>query len=252
MKALGAAYLNELTKLRSRKKYIVFLIIGLAICIIWTLLGNLISRVVQNNMSMSIVLSPTPMGVLPLFLHVLLPFLIFMAVTDLFTVEASDNTMKALLILPVERWKLYLSKLFAVISYVALYLIEIFVVASVCQLLFGKGETVTTILAAAASYALILIPLFVLTCFASLISLLGKSGTLTMLLLIVAYLAMCVLPILIPATGPLLFTSYLGFYRLFIGAVPAMGRLINMLLIVLSSGAVFFFASSIIFDKKSY
>ena len=252
MRSLGASYLNELTKLRARKKYVVFMFIGLAICIIWALLGNLITRIVQRNMSLSLMLSPTPMGVLPLFLHVLLPFLIFMAVTDLFTVEVTDNTMKAMLILPVERWKLYTSKLFAVISYVAVYLAEIFIIASVCQLIFGRGETVSTILASAASYALILIPLFVLTCFSSLISLIGKSGTLTMLLLIVAYLAMNVLPILFPAVGPLLFTSYLSIYRLFIGAVPQLARLMNMLLIVLSSGAVFFLASTIIFDKKSY
>jgi len=252
MTALKASYINELTKLRARKKYIVFLLIGLAICIIWALLGSLITRIVQRNMSMSLMLSPSPMGVLPLFLHVLLPFLIFMAVSDLFTVECSDNTMKAMLILPVERWKLYTSKLLAVISYVALYLLEIFVCSAVCQLIFGNGDSFVSILASLASYALILIPLFVLTCFASLISLLGKSGTLTMLLLIVAYLAMNVLPILFPATGPLLFTSYLGFYRLFIGAVPEFGRLMNMLLIVLSSGAVFFLGSSIIFEKKSY
>ena len=252
MKALKAAYLNELTKLRARKKYIVFLLIGLAICIIWALLGTLIARIVQRNMSLTIMLAPSPMGVLPLFLHVLLPFLIFMAVTDLFTVEGSDNTMKAMLILPVERWKLFTAKLFAVISYVAVYLLGIFVCAAVCQLIFGKGETVSSLLISLASYALILIPLFVLTCFASLMSLLGKSGTLTMLLLIIAYLAMCVLPIFFRGLGPLLFTSYLRFYGLFIGAIPQLGRLTNMLLIVLSSGAVFYISGSIIFDKKSY
>ena len=252
MRSLRSAYINEITKLRARKKYIVFLLLGLAICIIWALLGNLIARIVQRNMSLTIMLAPSPMGVLPLFLHVLLPFLIFMAVTDLFTVESADNTMKAMLILPVERWKLFISKLFAVISYVALYLLGIFICAAICQLIFGKGENVSLLLVSLVSYALILIPLFVLVCFASFISLLGKSGTLTMLLLIIAYIAMCVLPIFIPAISPLLFTSYLKLYVLFIGAIPEFGRLVNMLLIVLSSGAVFLIGSSIIFDKKSY
>ncbi len=82
--------------------------------------------------------------------------------------------------------------------------------------------------------------------------LLGKSGTLTMFVLIVLYLALCALPILIPVTDQLLFTSYFSFYRLFVGAVPEFGRLLNMLLIVLSTGAVFFIGGSIIFDKKSY
>lgn len=252
MKSLRAAYLNELTKLRTRKKYIVFLFIGIALCIMWALLGNLITNIIQRNMSLSLVLAPNPMGVLPLFLYVLLPFLIFMAASDLFTVESAENTMKAMIMLPVERWKLFTAKLLAVITYTAVYLISIFICAAVCQLIFGKGETVSTILVSLVSYALILIPLFVLTCFAALIALLGKSGTLTMLLLIVAYLALNVLPILFPATGPLLFTSYFSLYRLFVGVIPEFGRLVNMLLIVLSSGAVFFIGGSIIFDKKSY
>lgn len=252
MKSLGAAYLNELSKLRSRKKYIVFLIIGIALCIIWALLGNLITNIIQRNMSLSLVLAPNPMGVLPLFLYVLLPFLIFMAASDLFTVESAENTMKAALILPVERWKLFTAKLLSIISYVAVYLLSIFICAAVCQLIFGKGETVSSLLISFVSYIIILIPLFVLTCFAALISLLGKSGTLTMLLLIVAYLALSVLPILFPGVGPLLFTSYFSLYRLFVGAVPGFGRLINMLLIVFSSGAVFFIGGSIIFDRKSY
>lgn len=252
MKSLGAAYRNELSKLRSRKKYLVFLIIGIAVCILWALLGSLIERLVQSNMSLSLILAPSPMGVLPLFLHVLLPFLIFMAVTDLFTVESAENTMKAMLILPVERWKLYTAKLLAVITYIAIYLLTIFICAAACQLILGKGETVMSMLVALVSYALILIPLFVLACFASVISLLGKSGTLTMMLHIIAYLALRVIPILFPATSALLFTSYFNIYRLFIGAIPTLGRLVNMLLIVLSSGAVFFTGGSIIFDRKSY
>jgi hypothetical protein len=92
----------------------------------------------------------------------------------------------------------------------------------------------------------------VLTCFSAFIALLGKSGTLTMVLLIIAYLALRALPILFPVTDQLLFTRYFSIYTLFVGYVPQLGRLMNMLLIVLSTGAVFFIGGSIVFDKKSY
>ncbi len=253
MRAFGAGVANELSKLMSRRKYIVFLCIGAAICCLWALLGNLISGAVSNmSRGISLSLSSSPMGVLPFFLQVLVPFLMFMGITDLFTVEASDSTMKASLIRPVERWKLYSAKLCAVMLYAAGYLICIFVFSSLIQAAFGQVDSLKSLLLSFVSYLLALVPLAVLCCFASLIALFGRSGTLVMFLLILAYLLLCVLPFVIPVLSQLLFTSYLGWYKLFVGALPAFSSLSNMLLIVLGYGTVFFTAGSLIFDRKEY
>jgi len=252
MKAFVASCRNEWAKLFARKKYIVFLCIGLGICLIWAVLGQLISNFAQQQGGLSLTLAPTPMGALPFFLQVLIPFLMFMGVTDLITVEGADNTMKAMICRPVERWKLYFSKILAVVVYAALYLACVFFVSAVLNQIFGKPHSASELFVALASYALTLVPLAILASFAALVALLGKSGTLTMFLLLLAYLLLCVVPVFFPVLTEMLFTSYLSWYRLWIGALPSAAKLIHMLVIVLGYGVVFLTAGSLLFDRKGY
>ena len=247
-----AAYLNETDKIIRRKKYIVFLIIGVAICLAWAIVGSLISRVIGQHTSLFVVLTPTPMGVLPFFLQILLPLLIFMGVTDLITTEGAEHTMKAMICRPVERWKLYTAKLSAVMTYVALYLGCVFIVSTVLNQVFGRNLGADAIVRALASYALTIPTLAVLAAFAAFVALLGRSGSLVMFLLVVIYLLMSVLPVFFPILSELLFTSYLGWYRLWIGVLPGASRLIHMLVIVAGYGVVFFMAGSLVFDRKEY
>jgi ABC-2 type transport system permease protein len=200
----------------------------------------------------SFVFTPTPMGALPFFLQIFVPFLMFMATTDLITVEGADNTMKAAICRPAERWKLYASKILAVETYAAAYLICIFVVSAVLTQSLGKPLSIGELLIAFFSYALTLIPLAVLASFAALVALLGHSGTLAMFLLMVIYIMLNVLPVFFPALTEMLFTSYLGWYRLWIGALPGASKMLHMLTIVFGYGTVFFTAGSLLFDKKDY
>ena len=247
-----ASYKNEWDKLVARKKYVVFIIIGVAICMIWAAVGQLISNIAMQQGGFSLSLAPTPMGALPIFLQILVPFLMFMGATDLLTVEATDNTMKAMICRPVERYKLYASKILAVVTYAAIYLACIFVVCAVLNQIFGRPQSFADLLLSLASYALTLIPLAILASFAALVALLGRSGTLTMFILLMSYLLLNVLPVFFPLLSEMLFTSYLSWYRLWIGALPGAAKLIHMLLIVLGYGAAFFTAGSLIFDRKSY
>ena len=252
MTAFLASTRNEWDKLIRRKKYLVFLYIGAGLCLLWTVLGQLVSDFVRRQGGLSLSLTPTPMGALGFFLQILVPFLMFMGVTDLITVEGTESTMKAMICRPVERWKLYTSKILAVVIYAAFYLACIFVVCAVLNQLFGKPLGVADLLIALVSYALTLVPLAVLACFAALIALMGHSGTLTMFLLLLSFLLLSVLPVFFPVLSEVLFTSYLSWYRLWIGALPGASKLIHMLLIVLGYGTVFFTAGSLLFDQKEY
>ena len=252
MTALYAAYRNEADKIIRRKKYIVFLIIGIAICILWAMLGSMLSGFIGQRSGILLILTPTPMGVLPFFLQIMLPLLIFMGVTDLITTEGAEHTMKAMICRPVERWKLYAAKLLAVMSYVALYLACVFAVSTVLNQAFGRALSADGLLTAFASYALTIPTLAVLATFAALVALLGRSGSLVMFLLVVIYMAMSVLPVFIPILSELLFTSYLGWHRLWIGVQPGASRLVHMLIIVVGYGVVFFMAGSLVFDGKEY
>jgi ABC-2 type transport system permease protein len=250
--AFTASCHNEWDKLINRKKYIVFICIGVGICLIWTGLGQLLTSFVREQGGMAMTFSPTPMGVLPFFLQILIPFLMFMGVTDLINVEGADNTMKAMICRPVERWKLYTAKILAVMMYVAVYLACVFVVSVVLNQLFGKALSITEFFIALVSYALTLAPLAVLASFAALVTLWGRSSTLTMFLLLLAYMLLKALPVFFPVLNEMLFTSYLGWYILWIGALPDATKLIHMLLIVLGYGTVFFMSGSLLFDRKEY
>lgn len=252
MKSFLASYRNEWAKLISRKKYIVFLCIGLVICLIWAVLGQIISGFIREQGGLSLTLAPTPMGTLPFFLQALIPFLMFMGVTDLITVEGAENTMKAMICRPVERWKLYFSKISAVLTYAALYLVCVFAICAVLNQIFGRALGLLDLSLALASYAITLVPLAILASFAALIALMGKSGTLTMFLLLLTYLLLSALPVFFPVLTEMLFTSYLSWYRLWIGALPSASKLIHMLAIVLGYGVVFLTAGSLLYDKKGY
>jgi len=253
MSSLSAAYKGELTKLLRRKKYIVFLIIGVVICTATALLGNFLSGIIgRQTQALIPLLAPTPMGTLPFFLQFLVPLLIFMSLTDLITAESAEHTMKAMLCRPVERWKLYSGKLLAVMSYTAIYLAAVFAVSTVLNQFLGRPLGAAELSLALASYALTLPPLAVLASFAALIALNGRSATLTMFILVFVYLLLSLLPVVFPVFSELLFTSYLGWYRLWIGALPGASRLIHMLIIVLGYGVVFFTAGSLVFEKKEY
>ena len=255
MTAFLASYKNEFDKLLRRKKYIVFLCIGIGICLISTIIGILVTNFAKDHgvsFSFNRFFTPTPMGALPFFLQVFIPFLMFMGVTDLITVEGAENTMKAIICRPVERWKLYASKILAVVTYAAAYLAFIFIFCTLMTLIFGKTLGVKEFFIALASYSLTLIPLAILASFAALVALFGRSGTLTMFLLIALYILLNVLPIFFPVLTEMLFTSYLSWYRLWIGALPGASKLLHMLIIVFGYGTVFFTAGSLIFDRKEY
>ncbi|MCL2405629.1 MAG: ABC transporter permease [Defluviitaleaceae bacterium] len=252
MTAFVAAYLNETDKLVRRKKYIAFLIIGVVICIAWAVLGSIASGLIGQHGGIFVALAPTPMGVLPFFLQILFPLLIFMGVTDLITTEAAEHTMKAMICRPVERWKLYAAKLVAVMTYITIYLACVFTVSTILHQALGRGLGMDALVRALASYALTIPTLAVLAAFAALIALLGRSSSLIMFLLVVVYLAMSVLPVFFPILSELLFTSFLGWHRLWIGVTPAASRMLHMLVIVVAYGVVFFMAGSLVFDRKEY
>ncbi|MCL2372091.1 MAG: ABC transporter permease [Defluviitaleaceae bacterium] len=252
MKSFHSAYRNELTKLFLRKKYIVFLVIGLIICIGWAALAFVAAGLMNRSAGMFFNLTPTPMGALPIFLQFILPLLIFMGATDLITSEGSDGTMKGSIFCPVEKWKLYTAKIAAIMVYVIIYLTCIYAISTILNQTMGNALDAGQLFNAFMSYLLALPPLLVLATFAAFVALLVRSSTLVMLLLIGSYLLLNVLPLFSPIFSELIFTSYLGWHRLWVGILPGASRLAHMVVILLSYGAVFYIAGSLIFDRKEY
>ena len=281
MTAFVASYLNECYKLYSRKKYLVFLACGMLLSIIWSELGMMVGDyliwteigtelefllddlIYWTGLDMLFgdfitmigaqpVHAPTPLGALPFYQYLVLPIIVFVCSCDLITTEAAEKTMRSIISRPVERWKIYAAKNAATVSYVALYLLAIFLTTATMSTLFGRTLSGADLLHALAAYALSLVPLAALAAFAALLALGGANPSSTFSLLLFSYALLHALPILIPATSELLFTAYLGWHRLWLGARPASGKLLQMVLVLLSSLATFFLLGTLVFERKDY
>lgn len=249
---MTAAVKNEVIKLFTHKKYIVFMVIGAVFSVIVSFLGNVIKTGLSSvlGQTLSVDMGFTPTAALPLSANILLPLLIFMGVSDLFTTEFADLTIKASLIRPIHRAKLYLAKVFAVTFYVALYLGVILVIGLVTGLISGAVRTPRAFFTAIAAYALTLVPMFILILFSSVISMLFKSSTLVMFLLIFSLLFLGAVSLIIPRAHDLLFTNYLLWYNLWLGSLPSFTRLLNICLILFGYGAAFAFGGMVLFERR--
>ena len=252
MATFNAAYQGEWIKLISRRKYIVFFVLGLTICVGWALLGHAAAQWLGHYSGLWVNLVPTPIGALPFFLRVLMPLIIFMATTDLITTEANQGSIKASLYRPITRWKLYGAKLLAILTYVMVYLMAVFMALSFVSFLFASRFTFGDVTLAWAAYLLSVPPLAVLIAFAGLVALFSRSSTLVMFLLMAIYGMLYIIPLIFPVLFQALFTSYLGWHRFWIGIIPSPWRLVHMTVVLASYGVAFFMAGSLLFDRQEY
>ena len=186
MKIFIANLQNELRKLAARKKYYVFLIIEVAICVMWGLIGMIISRASRGVIGAEVVLSGLPMTVLGFFIQVYIPLIIFMASCDVFAGEVHDGTIRASYMRPISRAKQYFSKLAAVTAVAIIYLVVLFVMTTVVQAMGARD--MTGVFTAFMSYFLDIIPMIVLVAFAGMINQFSGSTSLSMLICIIIYI----------------------------------------------------------------
>ena len=154
---------NELFKLRKRKKYTVLLIIAGAVCVLSGLRGIVVNAISGMDFDRAALLGGLTLSHMTFFLQIFLPLMAIMAACDLFPVEFHDRTIRACLMRPVGRGKLYFSKVAAVFVLCVFDLAVLFAVTAVTQLVLGgTAEGIGTGLAAC---VLDLVPLAVLICF---------------------------------------------------------------------------------------
>ncbi|HHU07767.1 MAG TPA: ABC transporter permease subunit, partial [Clostridiaceae bacterium] len=204
---------NELDKLLLKKKYYVFLIIEIAICVIMILLDKLLSRVSGGVLTFGG--ADLSLMMLTFFIRVYIPLIIFMATCDLFSSEFSDLTARAVLIRPVTRLKAYLSKITAIML-LGLMFLAMLLIATVALEGFSRGG-IRSFWLSFGAYLLDAVPLFVLLLMAVFVNQLTKSSSLAMFLLILIYALLTIVGILVPQLSGLLFTGYSQWHNLWIG-----------------------------------
>ena len=109
MERFLASLSNELFKLRKRKKYLVFLIIGAVICVASALRVLIVNYITDGGVSREAILGGLMSSNLPFILLIFLPLMAVMAASDLFVGEQVDHTLRFSLMRPVGKGKLFFS-----------------------------------------------------------------------------------------------------------------------------------------------
>lgn len=246
---IKANYLNELYKLAVKKKYIVFLVIAVMICFFKVGVSWAVSAVSKGEIALRS--SNIAMTMLPFFAELYIPLVAFMAVTDLFCTEFHDNTIKSVLMRPIERWKIIVTKLMAAMTVCAAYYAVLFVFCTLLEFIFGVPSA-GRIGAAFASYMLDIIPLGIVALMTVLVNMITKSTTLAMFLSIVVYAFFKIVYIFGSGIGSMLFSSYMQWHKLWIGVtlpVMALGMKIGILV---GWAIILYTVSYILFERKEF
>ena len=218
MKALILNTGSELKKLLMKKKYLVLTVLGAIICIL-RIGGNvLVSKITGGEV---VIKSNLIMEMVGFVFDILVPLIIFMAVTDLFASEVQEDSMKASLLRPLTRFKVMTSKSLAVFVLGCMVTLAMFVISLIVQIVSGN-------------------------------SLRSVPITFAMLLCIVVYVFFKYLNYYITPVGQMVFTAYSQWHKIWIGNVLPFTALISKIGILFGSILILYTLSYIIFDSKDY
>lgn len=243
-----ANWQNEVFKLRKRKKYLVFLILGCLICVASALRLVVVNYITGGSISREVVLGGLVTSNLPFFLLVFLPFMAIMASCDLFVSEYADRSIRFSLMRPIGHGKLFFSKAAAVFLLCAVDLLVLYLATAVTQVVLGGG---TKGLGSGLGACLLdLIPMAVLILFFCLINQLVRGASLSVLLCVVLYILFLALGTYLPAVGGLLFTGYLRWHNLWIGVTLPMRAMLSRIGLLVGYGLVFGCLGYLLFARK--
>lgn len=245
MVMIKAGVRNELVKLFSLKKYRALLIvIGLL-----SLSPSLLGGVSKGQLGLSAI--STPLTVLSIASKFMLPLIIAMAAADIFTAEQENGTIKAVIIRPISRISIFTTKVLAIVLYTLFALLVCFITSLILSIAL-KGVGSINILETLLAYTVSILPMFPVILFAVTVSQLCKSSSGTMMLSVFSYIMILAVGTIFPSISPMLFTSYTGWYKIFIGAAMPLANILNVLALLVAYALLFFAAGSWAFEKKEY
>ena len=228
-------------------KYLVLTVLGAIICIL-RIGGNvLVSKITGGEV---VIKSNLIMEMVGFVFDILVPLIIFMAVTDLFASEVQEDSMKASLLRPLTRFKVMTSKSLAVLVLGCMVTLAMFVISLIVQIV--SGNSLRSVPITFAAYLINMIPLIAIVSMALLINMISKSPTLAMLLCIVVYVFFKYLNYYITPVGQMVFTAYSQWHKIWIGNVLPFTALISKIGILFGSILILYTLSYIIFDSKDY
>lgn len=245
MNVLKANVINELEKLFLKKKATVLLTI---ITIISFLSAFFVTSIKEKLVFMAISSMNFPLMILSFLTNIFLPLSIFMITAELFSGEMADKTMKLVLTSPISRFKVYLSKLIALGTYIAINLIVVCIVTILASSFLNIN--LSSISHIIFSYSIDLIPALILAIFAAFIAQFFRSSSTALISCIIIFTGVKALSLFVTVLNNNTFASYLNWSSLWASSSSNFLRPLNILILLLSYGIIFFTMGYYIFDKK--
>jgi ABC-2 type transport system permease protein len=245
MKMIKAGVHNEVAKMLNLKKYRALLVLICVLSILISILGGAAKGFI------GLLSTNLPITVLSILTKFLLPLIIAMIVADLFTAEQENGTIKAVIIRPISRIRIFTSKVLSIVLFVIIALL-LSLVTSLISTIFINGISTVNIIEIFLAYIVSIVPMIPIILFAVTISQLCKSSSSTVMLSVFGYICIIVACTVLPSISPMVFTSYTGWYKLFIGAAMPISNILNILVLLIAYSMILFSVSSWVFEKKEY
>lgn len=246
MRAFKACYIGEFKKLRLKKKYVGLTVVSAAICAFLALVSSFLGRFVTDGLF----LESIAITVMPVFTQLVMPLVAMMAACDLFAAEFRDLSIKAQLMRPVTRFKIYIAKLCAIFSVCATVFLSVFAAAAICDGVFAGS--LAGVAYAFGAYLINLIALMPVILMAALINQFTKGSTSAMFLCIIVYILMKLIGVFVPVFDSLMFTGYLSWHKLWLGNMLPIGALFSKCILLLGYGITFFSGGYYLFLKREF
>lgn len=216
MRAFWGNLANELQKLLVRRKYLLFLLFGLIICILSVLASIAVSRSTTYSAAADYAAS-VPMSMLYIASLMFVPAIIFIAAGDMFAGEFYDYSLQVLLTRPISRMGIYFSKTVALLFVPAVFLLGMSVSSMILE--FALSKTVIHTLYALPYYALDFLPLISVVLMAVVLNQFCGNAGVSIAVCALAMLGFYAIQVFVPNAERCVFTNYLVWHNLWIGNV---------------------------------
>lgn len=246
MSVLLTSIRTEFIKLLSKKKYIVLFVLGAGFCFLRYGVTILLQKISQGSVQIR---SNLMLEMLPLAAEIVIPLIVFMAAADLFCAEIQEDTIKAALLRPATRLKVFTAKVIAVFLMGAVFFLGVFVVCALIQLLSGS-PIMPVLLPTLAAYCIDLVPMLGVVLFGALVNMLSAGPTLAMLLSIGIYAVCKYINYFVAVWGQMLFTAYLQWHKLWLGETLPLGAMLSKIGLIAGSILIFYTVGYMLFERK--
>lgn len=247
MKSLKANIINETQKLFLKKKITVFLIITALMCFISAFF---ISSIQAKLAFIALSSVSFPLMTLSIFTNIFLPLFIFMVVAEVFSGEVGNKSLKLVLMRPISRLKIFISKNVAVAIYIIINLLVVLIASLASTMLLKIGFESQSVPQIIFGYLIDGIPAIVFALFAAFVAQFFKSNSGALITCILSYLGIEILSLFIKGFNNIIFTSYLNWYSMWYGGGSSALRNINTLFMIVAYGIIFFTIGYYVFDRK--